>query len=385
MHTYNRFLGYGIAAVLVAASMGLTAHAARTNNVPVQWNVTPIQNGAYLEGFEAATLPDWATGTLVTNTPAGPFPSRSNAWFNTTHDKVLQLNGDVAVTNAFTNTLGAVSFATNAVFVDMRIKFDALDTLSTDQLAHTKFALFANSASNLVAAVNGTTWVTNSVPLNLTNWYQVTVKLAAGKFDVLTNDVTAFSGLNLDNSEAANVLSSMAISGTAMLDELYVSQGNPAYVGALGGVPPTTLSFPGTGGSDVTNWLANFFNDGRLSSSANFTLLTSADLDAAYLLNLPLGGSSTSPTAPVFAFGIEAINLTSPTSVAVACRLTTNSVAKSGTITGRVQLLQKQNWSLAESWSTNGTPVTPNFVNGSATCPFTIPSGYRFFHAQIVP
>lgn len=383
MYTNTRFRGFGAIVVLATAMIGLQAPAALTNNVPLTWNVSTISNGAYLEGFEGATLPDWATGTLVTNTPPGPFPARSNTWFSS-HVSVLQLDGSVAVTNSFTNAVGFVSFATNAVFVDLRIQFTPMsDVPASDALALSKLALFVNATSNLVAAVSGGTWTTNAATMDLTLWYQVTVKMHAGTFDVLTNDAIAFSGLTLNNSVDPNLLKSLSISGAASLDDLYVSMGNPAYPGTLGSVPRTVINFPGTGGASVTNWLANYFNDGRLAGNANFTGISSAQIDAAYLLNQQLGGSPTSPSAVPYTFGISSINMSSPTQVSVVCALAVNGAGLNGTITGKVQLQGKQNWT--DGWTVVGSPVAPTFTGGSATCTFTVPSGYQFFHPQIVP
>ena len=296
------------------------------------------------------------------------------------------MDGSAPVTNSFTNVIGSVSFATNVVFVDMRIKFDPLtDTLTTDTLAQAKMALFANANSNLVAAVSGGVWSTNLTLLDLSKWYQVTVVMKSNKFDVLTNDVIAFSNLSINNATASNVLTSMSISGPASLDDLYVSLGNPAYPGTLGAVPPGVTAFPGTGGGAVTNWLANFFNDGRIAANANFSAATSsAQLDAAYLLNEPLGGTASAPTPPVYAFGIASIDLLSATSVRVTAKLTTGAspTPKVGAINGKIVL--------RSSPATNGTwtvssAQSPAFdSNGKAAITFTVPSGDRFFDARIV-
>lgn len=383
MYTNNRFRGFGFVVVAVVATIGLAAHAAVTNNVPKNWAVTPSTDGAYLEGFEGVTLPNWASGALVTNAVAGPFPDRSNVWFSA-HTSYLQLDGSAAVTNSFTNTSGAVSFATNALFVDMRIKFDLLDSMTTGSLAQTKFALFANAASNLVVAVNGAAWTTNLITLDLSKWYQVTVKMKAGLFDVLTNDVVAFSGLAMDNSVGANTLSAMSISGTAMLDDLYVSGGNPAYPSAtMGGVPPGVTSF-GTPDAVVTNWLANFFNDGRLAGNADFSGVSSSQLDAAFLLDTALAGTPAAPTPATYAFGISAIDPLSDTSVRVTAKLTTGAspTPKVGPINGKIVLRSRPTTN--DSWSVSAA-VSPTFDSfGKAAITFPITSGHRFFDAQIV-
>lgn len=390
LHSFSVVLAFGAVLLLLP---GRTS-AALTNNVPLNWNVSTSTNGAYLEDFNA--VPNWASvaGQTISSVTdrTGPFPSRSNVWFAAAAvTNVLLLDGNTAVTNCFTNTAGNVSFATNAVFTDMKIKFYPLadvDVPSSDTLQTCKLAIYVNANSNLVAAVYGTPckYNTNAIALNLSNWYQMTVRLNNGLFNVLTNDVPAFTGLSLNNSVGVqNALSNIVISGAGSLDELYVSYGNPAYVGTMGGVPPASLgSFPTNVDASVTNWLANFFNNGSLvSSGAVFSQFNKSQLDAAFLLGI-LGGTSTNPEPTTNLFSVVSINMTSPTNVTLVCSLTTNSAPFTGvSIVGGIQLQGKQSWA-ATSWTNVSDVLTPSFVSGSATCNFTVTNGYHFFHPLIV-
>jgi hypothetical protein len=364
--------------------------AALTNNVPLDWKSPTLANNAYLENFELA-VPTWASvagqTTQAVNLAGFYFPTRSNTWFTGLSTNVLILNGNVAVTNSFTNTSGVVSFATNALFVDMRIKFESLTEAPASALLQpAKLALYVNSNSNLVAAVYNNTWYTNSTRLDITNWYQLTVKLTSNKFSVLTNDVPAFTNLPLNNLADSNTLRQLCITGSGALDELYVSYGNPAYAGLPGSVPPTAMGggFPGAGGASVTNWLADYFNDGRISSAATLAF-TTAQIDAAYLLNEIDLSNPNSPQPVPFSFSISSIDMTTPTNITVGCSLITGGSAKTGRINGRIQLLGRQTWS--GDWVSVSDPVTPEFSNGTAICNFVITAtpGYTFFHPQIVP
>ncbi len=382
-----------VCAALVVGAAALIPHghslAALTNNVPLDWKSATLANDAYLENFEGVT-PLWASiagqTTQAVVLTGFSFPVRSNTWFTGLSTNVLILDGNVAVTNTFTNTSGYVSFATNALFVDMRIKFDALaDGPTAELLQPSKLALYVNPDSNLVAAVYNSTWYTNSTRLNLTNWYQLTVKLTSNKFSVLTNDVPAFTNLTLYNGSTTNSFRQLCITGSGAIDELYVSHGNPAYPGLPGAVPPAALSggLANAGGAVVTNWLANFFNDGRLSTAASFAGITGPQLDAAYLLNEALGGTDVAPTGVVYTFGITAIDPVTTTNVTVTAKLTIGSAPRSGMITGKVRLLSKA--TRDGGWTGTSATQTPNFdANGKAVMPFIVPEGNRFFEAQIV-
>lgn len=384
MYTNSRFRG--LLAAAVAAACALQGQAALTNNVPWPWNVAPPNhaNGAYLEAFEL--VPNWAAGLTTAAVSYAGMPARSNIWFGT-HTNVLVMDGSVAVTNAFTNNaFGNVTCSDKAVFVDMRVKFDALsEPPAAATLADAKLAIFVNAASNLVAAVYNQTWSTNPATLDLANWYQVTVKMKNGLFDVLTNDVPAFTNKTFYNAAPnQNVLKSLSLSGTGMLDDLYVSYGNPAYGAPMGAVPTTLSGYLGAGGEAVTNWLASFFNDGRLSATANFSLVSSAQIDAAYLLDTQLAGTKDTPLPVPCDFGVAAIDMTSPTNVIVTCRLKVNGSARSGTINGKVQLWGKQEWRDA-TWQVMSAAVAPVFgADGMWTQGFDVTSDYKFFEARIV-
>jgi len=392
------------------------ASAALTNNVPVNWNTIPITQGAYRDLIPTNTTPpDWAlidaanVLSNVTTGTIGSFPVRSNVWFTPgSSTNVLIFAGNVAITNSLSNTISqtGVSFATNALFVDMKIQFSPLDDSSgtspdTNLLAQSKLALYANANSNLVVAVynaSGNTYTyTTNTPLDLTKWYQLTVKMQTNSFTVLTNDIVAFKGkINIaTGAGVSNALSAFSISGPGGLSELYVSYGDPAYKG--GWVPYTATNFPGTGGAAVTNYLAQYFQNGTLSSTASFVNVNSTQLDAAYLLGLPLdttvNGTSNSPAPPVYSFGIKAIQTLSATNVQVTAQLTTNgtTAAKSGAINGKIRVRSKatssNDWDTATVTTSPTQPVSGQLTfdsNGQAMLIFAVPATDQFFKAQIV-
>lgn len=379
----------GIFGVFVGALQG--GAQAADSIVPSAWNVTPAVNGAYREAFDS-TLPPWASGGSTEVTASfvpsiSVMPVRPNVWFDASA-KVLRLNTeDVTVTNTLTsNPAGPVQFGAAPVYLDFRVKFDTMTGAPNPALLdNVKLAIYVSSDAKLVA-VHKDGSRTNNTALDPDIWHQVTVKMYGTQFDVLMNDVPVFTGLSLKTGGAANTLAAVSFNGTGLIDELYVSHGNPAYPGVMGAVPATVVNFPGTGGSAVTNWLANYFNDGRLSGTANFGGFTSAQLDAAYLLG-ELGGDANTPVPVAYDFGISKIDMASPTSLIITLSLTTKGADKSGPINGKIQLLGKIN--IGDGWTTLGGAVTPSYADftaGKATYTFTIPEGgFTFFKPQIVP
>ena len=107
-----------------------------------------------------------------------------------------------------------------------------------------KMGLFVSADAKLVV-VHGDGVSTNATELDTNKWYQVTVCLYNGTFDVLLNDAEVFSNLTLKNVGAANTLSSANFYGTGFIDELYVGHGDPAYAvaGPTNAIP--TLPSPG--------------------------------------------------------------------------------------------------------------------------------------------
>lgn len=369
--------------------------------VPSQWNVAPMTDGAYREAFNSA-LPVWAGRVgfnALTNVyptmDGSPLPVRSNTWF-ASQSKVLQLDTDGSVV---TNTLaydaagggGAVTFASAPVYVDLRIRFEAMsDPPTATILSNSKLALFVEPGGKLVAFHSGGTTTNNSV-FDTNKWHQVTVKLLNGKGDVLVNDALVFSNLTVNASGTANTLSAVNFYGTGLVDDLYVSHGNPAY--AITGPTVDLPDLPAAGSnppSDESQTLINAWLGAhpQVTPATTLTTLTQDQLSLAYLLNaFNTNASGQAEAVASYSFGIAKIDVVSPTTLVVTLDLQTNGSDKSGTINGKVQLYGKT--TIGGDWSLLPGAITPkylDFTDGQATYTFTIPAGgYRFFKPQIVP
>lgn len=340
-----------------------------------------MQAGAYREAFEGTAVPDWAAragfNVLSNDFPAMTgLPARSNVWFDT-NSKVLQLETDGEVVS---NTLAyadatAVSFNGKPVYVDLRMKFDPLvNAPDPDLLASSKMALFLTADAKLVV-VHGGGATTNAAALDTNKWYQVTVKLQDNKFDVLLNDAPVFTDLAVRNAGAANTLASANFYGTGMIDNLYVSHGDPAYAvpGPTQAVPtlpaPTSLSDEEL--TRVNAWLS----DGNVTEQSGLSGLGQTQINQAYLLNSINAGAGTVTKVDSYNFGISKIEMTSPTDLDLTLALKVNNVDKEGDINGRVQIYGKTEingtWTLLEGAI---TPMFAHFVNGSATYNYKIPN-----------
>lgn len=391
--TIKRLKRTAAAVALGVGAQAFTGDAQAADSVvPSAWNVAPMQAGACLEAFDAA-LPPWAGRagvSMVTNQyPAMTgLPVRSNVWFGA-NAKVLRLDTEGAVvsnTVAYPASEGAVSFASKPIFVDMRIRFDVMtDTPTPEALAGSKLAVFVASDAKLVA-VHANGWTTNAVALDTNLWHQLTIKMLNGVFDVVLNEQIVFSGLLIRNVGTANILGSTCFCGTGLIDNLYISHGDPSY--AVTGPTGTIPNLPATGSnppSDVEQTRINAWLDGQ-NSVTSLNNLTQDELSFAYLLN-ELDESSGEALDPVYTFGIAALDLVTPTTLVVTASLTTGSGAKNGAINGKIQLQGKVN--MGDGWTTLSGAITPafaDFTNGQATYTFTIPAdGYQFFKPLIVP
>ena len=375
----------------VACALALVLHGdvqAADSEVPLAWNVSPMQAGAYREAFETA-VPAWAAAVgfnvLSNDYPAMTgLPVRSNAWF-AAGSKVLQLETDgevVSNTLAYATSGDPVSFSGKPVYVDLRMKFDPLvNAPDPELLANSKMALFLTPDAKLVV-VHGGGASTNATALDTNKWYQVTVKLQDSLFDVLVNDEAVFSGLSVKTAGAENTLASANFYGTGLIDELYVSHGDPAYAvpGPTNAVP--ALPEPATLADEELTRVNAWLSDGGVN---DLTGLSQAQINTAYLLD-SLSGSAVDPVES-YTFGISKIEMTSPTQLNVTVSLTVDSVAKAGAVNGRIQLQGKV--ALGDGWTPLGSAITPSFAeftNGSATYTFDIPAGgYAFFQPLIVP
>lgn len=379
-------------AILASAVCTSVLHAA-DSTVPLHWNVAPMRAGAYLESFESA-FPTWAhlsggssaTDTFPTMTGSA-LPTRANAWFDA-NAKVLQLSTDGTVlTNTLMNAApapAAISFASTPVYIDTRVRFDALaETPAADLLANCKLAFYVDSASKLVVVHNGGS-TTYATPLNTNQWYQVTAKLLNGKCDIKLNDVTILTDLELTNSGTANQLDALNFYGTGYMDELYVSYGAPDYA-VEGPVTAIAATLPADGDNVPGDEEQTRINR-WLSEQTGLTSLemTQDELSQAYLVDADLTGAA----GPVDCdFGISAIDIATPTNLKITAKLTVNEVAKVDSINGRIQLLGKV--ARGDSWTTLEGAITPSnadFINGEAVYFYTIPAGgYKFFKPTIVP
>lgn len=363
--------------------------------VPLSWNVAPMTSGAYLESFDAA-LPVWA-GRVGNNSVTNEFPTmsgsalpaRSNAWFGS-NSRVLKLetDGDV-VTNAVSYQDGSsVSFADKPVYVDMRMRFDAMpDGPDLSLLTDAKLALFVSSDCKLVA-VHAAGWTTNDTVLDTNRWYQVTVKMVGGTFSVRINDQAVFSDLGLRNLGAENTMKAANFYGTGLIDELYVSHGDPSY--SVAGPTAAIPALPAAGAhppSDqeqtrINAWLAA---KGGITSGTVLSM-TQDQLSQAYLMG-ELGGDASTATPVSCTFGISKLEMASPTLLQVTVFLATSNGEKNGTINGKIQLQGKV--AIGDGWTTLSGAITPNaadFTNGKATYTYAIPAGgYQFFRPLIVP
>ena len=130
----------------------------------------------------------------------------------------------------------------------------------------------------------------------------------------------------------ANVLASANFYGTGLIDELYVSHGDPAY--EVAGPETSIPELPAAGDnppSDVQQTRINAWLAAQ-SGLTSLGTLTQDQLSRAFLLGeLPVSeGTASEPGAVTF--GIEGFDLVSPTRLLVTARLETGSVAKDGQI-----------------------------------------------------
>ena len=378
------------ASLLTVACVGMLN---ADDTVPNEWNVAPMTNGAYLASFEG-TLPAWANATgasevtdVFPTMTGSSLPTRSNAWF-AANSKVMALDTEgTIISNELQNSSaspGAVSFATDPVYVDMRVRFNPMEEAPDPALlANCKLAIYVNSDYKLVAAHNGGS-STNSTVLNTNMWHQITVRMTNGICNVYRNDVLVFDTKTLNVSGTVNALDALSFKGAGYVDELYVSHGAPDYavVGPTTGIP--TLP---TGGDVPTDEQQTRINT-YLSNQPNLDSLgtiTQDELSAAYLVNATLTGDPA--VAPAVSFGISEIDIITETSLKITVKLSVAGSLKSGDINGRIQLQGKVN--KIDSWITLDGAVSPgsvSFTSGEVTFTYNIPAGnYRFFKRQIIP
>jgi hypothetical protein len=351
-----------------------------------------MTNGAYRESFDTA-LPAWlsrsgasAVTSAFPSMAGSGLPVRSNAWFDANARALTLRTWNGVATNALAYSSGeAVSFADRSVYADLRVRFD-IPEIPPDPALMTGDApaVFLAEDGRLVA-VHAEGCATNETPLDTNVWYQLTLRLTNGTYDVRLNDRIVFSGLPLAAS-GSKVFASIDFSGTGWIDELYIGHGDPTY--DISG-PPTAIPDLPTAASNtpndhqrtrINNWIDNH------CEVTSLVAVTENQLNDAYLLD-EIGTTNGVAQPVVYTFGISAIDMVSPTELIVTARLTANGTAKDGVINGRIQLLGKVNES--DAWTQLDGAITPtyaDFANGEAVYAYTIPAdGYRFFCPAIVP
>ncbi|MFO7936565.1 MAG: hypothetical protein R6V06_03045 [Kiritimatiellia bacterium] len=353
------------------------------DTVPDEWNVAPMTAGAYLESFESG-LPTWAgaTGASVTTSDypvIADLPTRSNTWFST-HSNVLALDTEgTIISNELQGTSGPVSFATEAVYVDMCVRFNPM-TEEPDPavLEDCKLGVFVNSEYKLVIAHSGGC-STNSTVLDTNDWFQITVEMTNGICNVYRNDQIVFSDITLNASGDANELNAVNFSGTGYLDDLYVSRCAPDYsvVGPVTEIP----ALPADGSNVPTDQQQTRINT-YISEQSELTSIgmTQDELSQSYLVDASISGDPAS--APTIDFGISDIEVINDTTLKVTASLDVASSAKGGNINGYIQLQGKT--AKDGTWEDLGETVTPSFTSGEYTFTYTISSGYKFFRGQII-
>lgn len=358
--------------------------------VPAEWNVAPMRAGASLESFES-TLPTWAGRTGSSSVTAvfptmqtSDLPLRSNDWFDASL-QVMELATDGSVlTNALEKSgPGPVDFENEPVYVDMRVRFDAMsEEPDAATLASCKLAIYLSDDAKLVV-VHGGGVTTNSTVLDTNKWYQVSARLEDGGCDLKLNDVPILTTLALQSAGTANQLEAVSFKGSGFIDELYVSYGAPDY--AVAGPTTAIPSLPANGSNiptDEQQTLINLYLSEQTALTA--VNMTQDELSQAYLIDAALTGAA-DPVA--YSFGISAIDLVTPTNLKITAKLTVATVLKSGAINGRIQLQGKVN--KGDTWTTFAGAITPGqaeFVDGEAVYFFTVPAGgYKFFKSTIIP
>ena len=373
-------------AFAVCANMSYAADV-----VPDDWNVAPMRSGAYLQSFES-TIPDWADATgsskVTTNFPTNgipELPARSNAWF-ASGTQVLQLetDGTVLTNELEDSSSGSVVFGLAPVYVDMRVRFQAMaEAPDTSLLSSCKLAVYVSEDAKLVVVHSSGSW-TNTTELDTNKWHQVSVKMEDGGFDVSLDDTSVYTG-SLQSSGTDNQLDSVSFHGSGYIDELYVSHGAPDYpvVGPAAGSSIPTLPTGGNVPTDqeqtrINTWLS------EQSGLTGLGIMTRDELSIAYMvdeIDTPTGAAVT------YGFGIAAIDLVTPNSIKITAELIVNSAIKQGTINGRIQLQgRKVKGGTLDILGVAVTPGAADFTSGKAIYTYTIPTGgYKFFKATIIP
>ena len=396
MRSITQWLTGSVMLGIAFASVFWTPQVAQATDsvVPKFWGVAPITSGAYLEGFEDSTLPTWAQGgynafSNVSSFGESTLPVRSNIWF-ATHSKALRLDTDSTV---ITNTLvhddeSDVSFTSEPVFVDMRVKLEAVtEPPESEIVGDAKMALYVEPNGKLVV-IHGGGAFTNSEALDITKWHQVTIKLyGETKFDVRINDTPLVSDLTLKAGGSSNILEAINFRGTGLLDDLYVSRCDPNYE-VTGPTTALAVTLPAAGGNPPSaheQTLVNLWLNGQSTMTSLKAGTTQDELSVAYLLDAMSIDSNVGSVPESYRFGISRVDLNPPSTLIVTMALKVNAADKSGPINGRVQIYGKT--SLTADLVAIGDPLEPTFdANGESTHTVEISSsGYRFFEAKIIP
>lgn len=333
----------GFAALCGCAVTGALAGG----TVPVEWNVTPLKSGAYIETF--ATVPEWATAVgsstqAVKSAVATVSYSRVNDWFdNATTALALDTEGE-DINNALTNGVdGSTSVATTdvkPVYIDMLVRFDALeDEPDTNTLSGAKLALYMNTSGNLVCYSNDG-FATNSTEYSTNEWNRVTVKLAGESFQVFMND--GADPLSFGSTDTFMVkggrglttgtLSGTTFRGTGYLADLYVGYCDPKY-GVAGATEEANKLLTAATVSELNN-VTNVTKIQKWMADNKTNVPLDAD-DANILKGYMLGANAPVSSADL---SITSIDVVSPTQVKVKVGLAIGGEAKTGSINGVLRL-----------------------------------------------
>jgi len=382
--TKKRFRLLTAACALGMAGLLMQGVAYGAATVPSDWNVSTKANGAYMESFEGTVswVPGATASELYTPSPNYTSPVLSPVryitdWFSAgTQVLKLKTGATASLDNTLTYSGAYDVYATNAIYADMRVKFNAFSADPDSNLrSNSKLAVYVKGTT-LYAQGSETKTATLS---DLSVWHQLTVKIKpTGKADVYIDNSKVIPDVTLNSYGTANKLSTIGFSGEGYIDNLYVSYGNPAYAGVPGNMPSTSDA--------VATWISGKMPS-TVNANASFSAMTADQLNTAYLVNELVVTDPANPASagdPVF--GIKSFELTSPTTLNVVVYLKVGSTPKTGTINGRIRVLSKATKGGTYVESATTTITSAEFASGTstATYTFTVPSGDLFFKPTII-
>lgn len=354
--------------LLVAGACCALTTILSAQNVPALWNTSPWTGGAYYDSFNA--LPGWvpsSEGSVTNDTTA-------------TGLRFFQAAGTVSnqlsfATTGITNTLtGVTAFGGgNLIYTDMRCKFVPFDEAPAAEAGAYILRYFVNINSNFVVETSSQSVTNIGLVLSPDTYYQVKVEFGTNCAVYLDTALVATV------ATSASQLSKIVISGSGLMDDLYVGHGDPAR-SAANPVPPITLSAATTNEiNTISNWLNSHKNN--IAGQA----ISEATAIKYYLTAVEPAGTS----EPTVTMTINSFNyIRSQNKVDVVVKLLVNGTPKQGAINGKIQLMG--------STTANGTfakiaeAKTVSFAdfNAGLTAKYTFDlaagNTYKFFKPVIV-